>query len=224
MVDFRYAQLCPVARACELLASRWTLLIVRDLFAGPLRFSDLQRALPGISTSVLAERLAHLEQRGVVERRELPPPAASSVYALTETGRALRPALIELVRWGARFMGASRPDDHLEPRWVPMGLEAMARRGPSPARSVEVRVRTGHEPLVLRVLGGPTGTRVCHEPGPADAVLEAEPRALLALAAGLLTADQAVAAGQALIQGDPAALGDFSGLFEMNLQPSDPTP
>ena len=123
MVDFRYAQFCPIARACELLASRWTLLIVRDLFGGPLRFSDLLRALPGISTSVLAERLAFLERHGLLTRRELAPPAASMVYELSAAGRALQPVLTELLRFGVRFMGASLPDDHVEPRWVPLGLE-----------------------------------------------------------------------------------------------------
>jgi DNA-binding HxlR family transcriptional regulator len=214
--DFRYAQFCPIARACELLASRWTLLIARDLFAGPLRFSDLQRALPGISTSVLSERLAFLERHGLVTRRELPPPAASTVYELTDAGRALRPVLTELLRFGVRFMGGSRPDDHVEPRWVPIGLEAFARRGPSPARSVEVRVTGGPEPVVFRAIGGPEGTRLEPGPGPADATLEAGAREVLGLASGLLAPAAAVAAGRARASGDDSALGDFPGLFEMD--------
>jgi DNA-binding HxlR family transcriptional regulator len=217
VVDFRYAQFCPVARACELLASRWTLLVLRDLFTGPLRFSDLLRALPGISTSVLAERLSFLEERGLVARRELPPPAASAVYELTATGRAAKPLLTELVRFGARFMGASQQEDHVEPRWVPLGLEAFARRGPSPARRFEVRVVGGPEPVVFRAIGGPQGTRVERGPGPADLTLEAGPREILGLAAGLLPGARALAAGLARVSGDASALGDFPGLFEMDL-------
>jgi DNA-binding HxlR family transcriptional regulator len=215
--DFRYAQFCPIARACELLASRWTLLIVRDLLGGPLRFSDLLPALPGISTSVLSERLAFLERHALVTKRELPPPAASTVYELTATGRALQPVLTELLRFGVRFMGASRQEDHVEPRWVPLGLEGFARRGPSPARRIEVHVLGGPEPVVFRVIGGPEGTRVERGTGAADAVLEAGPREVLGLAAGLLPPAAALAAGRARVSGDASLLGEFPGLFEMDL-------
>jgi DNA-binding HxlR family transcriptional regulator len=217
--DFRYAQFCPIARACELLASRWTLLIVRDLFGGPLRFSDLLPALPGISTSVLSERLAFLERHTLVTKRELPPPAASTVYELTAAGRALQPVLTELLRFGVRFIGASLPDDHVEPRWVPLGLEAFARRGPTPARRIEVRVSGGPEPVVFRVIGGPEGTRLERGAGSADGVLEAGPKEVLGLAAGLLPPAAALAAGLARVSGDASLLGDFPGLFEMDLTP-----
>ncbi len=219
MVDFRYAQFCPIARACELLASRWTLLIVRDLFWGPLRFSDLLRALPGISTSVLAERLAFLERHGLLLRRELAPPAASMVYELSAAGRALQPVLTELLRFGVRFMAASLPDDHIEPRWVPLGLEGFARRGPSPARHIEVHVSGGAEPVVFRVIGGADGTRLERGPGAADLVLEAGPREVLGLAAGVLSPATALDAGTARVSGDASLLRDFPGLFEMDLSP-----
>lgn len=219
MSDFRYAQFCPIARACELLASRWTLLIVRDLFTGPLRFSDLLHALPGISTSVLSERLAFLEKNALVARRQLPPPAASAVYELSAAGRALRPVLTELLRFGVRFMGASLPDDHVEPRWVPLGLEAFTRRGPSPARCIEVRVTGGPEPVLFRVIGGPAGTRLEPGPGASDATLEAGPREVLGIAAGLLPVAAAQDAGLARLSGDASALGDLPGLFEMDLSP-----
>ncbi|HSJ96046.1 MAG TPA: helix-turn-helix domain-containing protein, partial [Myxococcota bacterium] len=71
MSEFRYAQFCPLARAAEVLGERWTLLIVRELMVGPQRFSDLRRRLPGVSSSVLAERLDRLERRGIVRRAQL---------------------------------------------------------------------------------------------------------------------------------------------------------
>lgn len=64
-----YGQYCPVAKAAEVLGERWTLLIVRDLITGAHRFTDLQRGLPGISRSLLADRLRRLEFDGLVERR-----------------------------------------------------------------------------------------------------------------------------------------------------------
>jgi DNA-binding HxlR family transcriptional regulator len=65
---FKYHQYCPVARACEILAARWTPLIVRELLFGSRRFNELQQGLPGISRSLLVTRLRHLEDSGVIER------------------------------------------------------------------------------------------------------------------------------------------------------------
>ena len=114
MADFRYAQFCPLARATEVLGERWTLLVVRELLLGPQRFSDLRRRLPGVSTSVLSARVRRLEERGVVRRRMLAPPAASSVLELTELGRGLRSAVIALSRWGLALMEPMREGDHYE--------------------------------------------------------------------------------------------------------------
>src|SRR6266852_4653604 len=100
----RYDQFCALARAAEILGERWTLLIVRELLLGPRRFSDLRERLDGVSPSVLTERLGRIEKIGLVRRSVLPPPAASTVYELTEHGDALRPAVHELIRWGGRFL------------------------------------------------------------------------------------------------------------------------
>jgi DNA-binding HxlR family transcriptional regulator len=122
VTEFRYAQFCPLARATELLGERWTLLVVRDLLTA-LRFSDLRSRLRGISSSVLAARLERLEARGLVAQRELPAPAASVVYELTEAGRALRPVIVELARWGLRFLLPPNPNDHTEPAWATLFAE-----------------------------------------------------------------------------------------------------
>ena len=94
---------CGLASALDLLGERWTLLIVRELLMGPQRYSDLQQSLPGMGTNLLAGRLKHLESIGVVERRQLPPPAASSVYDLTELGQQLEDVVIGLAKWGSHF-------------------------------------------------------------------------------------------------------------------------
>jgi len=111
VADIRYAQFCPLTRAVEILGERWTMLLLRELIAGPQRFSDLKERLPGVSSSVLAGRLVRLEEKGLIAKRELPAPAASTVYELAEAGRALRPALIELLRWGMRFLGEPCPEE-----------------------------------------------------------------------------------------------------------------
>ena len=107
----RYQQLCPVARALDVVGDRWSLLIVRDLLVGPKRYSDLQSGLPGISTNVLATRLRELQEVGIVDKRELPAPAAVAVYELTEAGLALGPSVGALRAWGAQHAPPGQPGD-----------------------------------------------------------------------------------------------------------------
>src|SRR5688572_12844652 len=94
-----YNQYCGLAYALDVIGERWTLLIIRELFPGPRRFKDLVGGLPDISTNLLAERLKSLEERGVISRRVLPPPAGSTVYELTPLGQALEKTVLELGRW-----------------------------------------------------------------------------------------------------------------------------
>ena len=118
----RYDQYCPIACSLGLVGERWTLLVVRELMHGPKRYTDLVDGLHGIGTNILAARLKELEAAGLVERRKLPPPAASTVYELTPTGRELRPVLHELARFGARLIGPP-PLDALEPGWLVDALD-----------------------------------------------------------------------------------------------------
>jgi DNA-binding HxlR family transcriptional regulator len=95
-----YDQWSPDARALDLVGDKWTLLIVRDLAAGPRRFVELQRVLPGISTEQLRSRLNRMVADGMLTRkryREVPPRVD---YELTERARELMPVLGELARWG----------------------------------------------------------------------------------------------------------------------------
>src|SRR5438132_8507698 len=101
-----YQQFCPAARALDVVGERWSLLVVRDLLTGPKRYTDLQAGLPGIGPNVLADRLRSLEGAGLIAKRRLPPPAASTVYELTELGSGLRPVLTALFGWGLRLVGA----------------------------------------------------------------------------------------------------------------------
>jgi len=215
MPEHRYAQFCPTARAAEILGERWTLLIARELLCGAQRFSDLRRRLPGISSSVLSERLGRLEERGLLWRRELPPPAPATLYALTELGETLRPAMLELIRFGARFVGAPQPGDHLEPDWMRLALPAFARADATPARRFAVRIPAPEGELRLHVAGGRRGTRVRDGDGPADATLRCGPLVLLGLLSGGLAPDAALASGGLEAEGDLAALEDFASLFDL---------
>jgi DNA-binding HxlR family transcriptional regulator len=88
----------------DLLGERWTMLVVRELLLGPKRFSDLQAALPGISTNLLSARLQSLVAAGVAEPIRLPPPASVGAYGLTERGERLRPAVEAFAVWGFELL------------------------------------------------------------------------------------------------------------------------
>jgi DNA-binding HxlR family transcriptional regulator len=211
---FRYAQFCPVARAVEILGERWTLLIGRELLTGPQRFSDLLRRLPGLSSSVLAERLASLEERGLVSRRELPPPAPALVYELSQAGRSLGPVIQELARFGLRFAGLPRPGDHFEPDWLALGLEMFRRRSASPARSFALEAPDGARTLRIHAAGGPAGTKLGDPGAPAEVTIRAPALTLLGLASGTLEPDALVKSGAIQVEGDAAAVRELPALFD----------
>lgn len=210
----RYPQFCGLARAAELVGERWTLLIVRELLHASRRFGDLRERLEGLSASVLAERLARLEAAGLVTRRYLEPPAASTVYELTAAGRALEPALLALTRWGARCLLVPRSRERVDGDWLRLALRACVRRTPSPAVALLFRVRAQRTDLLLRIEGGPDGTRVTDDLGPAAATVTADPRTTLALVTGRLTPTAARRDRTLRIEGDPTALDHLPELFD----------
>ena len=129
----RYDQYCPVCHALGLVGERWALLIVRELLRGPKRYTDLAEGMPGIGTNILAARLKELEQGGILRKRKLPPPAASTVYELTEYGAELEEPLYALARWGARSLPPPGRKDEFYPDWglnaFPALLDTEAARG-----------------------------------------------------------------------------------------------
>jgi DNA-binding HxlR family transcriptional regulator len=110
-----YDQYCGIAAALDRVGDRWTLLVLRELSFGECRFTDLRTRLPGIATNLLVDRLRSLEEDGLVEQRELPAPAARTVYALTTDGRRVTPVLRALSGFGQAFLpdpveGGVRPE------------------------------------------------------------------------------------------------------------------
>lgn len=215
MRTLRYPQFCALARALELLGERWTLLIVRELLLGPKRFSDLRERLDGISPSVLTERLTRIEELGLVRRSALPPPAASTVYELTAAGRALKPTVFELIRWGGRFLFPPRKGERIEPEWMVLALAACARRGPSPARSFLLQIRERKKEAAVHVVGGPTGTVVTDRAAPADVTITGSVPTILSMMSGVLDPLEALGEGHIEVTGDRAVLSEFPQLFDV---------
>ena len=109
-----YGQYCPVARAAEIVADRWTPVLLRELLAGVERFNDLERGLPGISRGLLLQRLRHLEAAGVVART-VTGSGRTSAYQLTAAGAELQALIDTLGQWGARWAFGEPRTDELDP-------------------------------------------------------------------------------------------------------------
>jgi DNA-binding HxlR family transcriptional regulator len=175
MTRRKYDQSCSVAGALDRIGERWSLLIVRELLLGPLRFSDLARGVGGAPTDVLTRRLRDLEADGIVCRRELDPPASAVVYELTELGRELDRPLLELGRWGLNFY---RLEDvpGIDSSWLPNSLRVILR--PPTGVSLTVQLHSGGHAFRMRIEDG----RVDAERGEAqaDLTLSGAPRDVIA--------------------------------------------
>jgi len=126
-----YGQFCPVAKATELVGEKWTLLILRELLLGTKRFSDFQRALSRLSPTLLAKRLRHLEEFGIIIRKKVSGHRGHE-YHLTVAGKELEPLIELLAIWGMRWARSQLSEDELDVEFLMMELQR--------------RLQTGHLP------------------------------------------------------------------------------
>lgn len=211
-----YYDHCAAAHALDLVGERWALLVARELMLGPKRFTDLRTGLPHASPNVLSQRLRELEDAGVLQRRRLPPPAASAVYELTEWGQELEPVLQTLGQWGARSLLANRPetDAHMGVSSCVLSLRTMF--APAAAEDADLRLALilDHEPFVARVVDA-TLTVERGEIRDADATLRCAPEVLAEIVHLGRSVDAAITEGALELTGDRAVLECFAACFEM---------
>ena len=214
MTKRSYDQTCGLATALDIIGERWTLLILRDLVPGPQRYTDLLNGLPGIGTNLLASRLGDLESLGVIRKRELPPPAASTVYELTEDGKELRPMLSALARWGGRYMAVPESADAVPVRTIVIALwsHVDANRARGVQLAIELRL-DGEAPYTVTVADGVPDVQQGRT-ARADAAVTASKDAVMALALGRVTIDEAEAAGMLAIEGDRGAVVQLFDLLD----------
>jgi DNA-binding HxlR family transcriptional regulator len=217
----RYDQYCPVCHALGLVGERWSLLIVRELLRGAKRYTDLVAGLPGIGTNILAARLRELEEAGIVRKRKLPPPAASTVYELTEYGAELEEPLYALARWGARSLGPPSPNDDFYEGW---GLNAFAALlDPEAARGLTETyvLRVDSDVYSVALHDGRLDVEL-GEPDEADLDVELDRKTFFRLAAGELLPSDAIRDGDAkLHKGGAKTLARVFRIF--NFAPRLPT-
>jgi DNA-binding HxlR family transcriptional regulator/putative sterol carrier protein len=195
----------------DVVGDRWTMLVLRELFFAPKRFTDLQTRLDGIAPNLLSRRLRELEARGLVSRRRLDPPAAATVYEATPQARSLQPAMLELSKWGIQFLGTYDGEDQFSIEWlVPMLEEMAAARGVWDVYQFTI----GGESLWVEVADGEVTVRAGQPSRPPDLAAAMDEETFMAIGFGTLDPMDAVAQGRATASGDltktPTALAILS--------------
>src|SRR4051812_9993511 len=118
-----YGQFCALAKALDVIGDRWTLLIVRELIIrGEARYTDIRDGLPGIASNLLSTRLKELEEAGVIEPFEAPPPVATTLYRLTPRGKELERVIDAIGLWGVPYLKEAPKSDAFCSHWMALPL------------------------------------------------------------------------------------------------------
>lgn len=205
-----YKLLCPIARALDRIGDRWTLLILRDLHAGPARFSELQKGLTGIAANLLTDRLVKLVEDGLARKSETA--LATSVYELTDLGRRTSDIIFELAVFGARFQpeGAVVSPGNL--RTVVTTLGAAANRVAAPEMDFDAAFVVDGEQMHLTVRGGKAEMLYEQSPQP-DLVFATGYADLLSLSEGELDSETFASAHSTLEVLSPGKDAEFLTLM-----------
>ncbi len=133
MAQGGYNQFCPVAMAAEIVCTRWTLLVLREMLAGSRRFNDLRRGVPRMSPALLSQRLKELEEAGIVARKR-GNEAGLYEYELTAAGRELQPIVEAVGVWGQRWVTSELTLDNLDPQLLMWDMRRNLNTTPMPDR------------------------------------------------------------------------------------------
>ncbi|WP_245999230.1 winged helix-turn-helix transcriptional regulator [Paracoccus methylarcula] len=204
-----YDDACGTAFAMELIGERWALLVVRELMFGPRRFGDLRASLNGISANVLTQRLAGLEQAGIVIRRKLPPPASVRVYELTPWGYESEEAIKALGRWAVRSP-THDPTLPLSAASLMLSFRTMYAGG------IEALIgfRLEEEGFIARATRDEIAIRR-DEPEAADVTFSGSPIAVASVVYGGRPIGEAQASGDLRLEGRHELAGDFVKRFPL---------
>ena len=150
MTQAGYKQFCPLAMAAELLCTRWTMLLLRELVAGTTRFNDLRRAVSKMSPTLLAQRLRELEAAGIIERRALRSEKGIFEYHLTESGRDLREVVEAMGFWGQKWIEARQSLKNLDPSLLMWDMRRQLNPTPLPRRRTVIQFLYPELPMTKR--------------------------------------------------------------------------
>jgi DNA-binding HxlR family transcriptional regulator len=202
-----YGQFCPVSMAAEVVCSRWTVLVLREMLCGTTRFNELRRGVPRMSPSLLSKRLKELEAAGVV--RTAPGPGGVVEYRLTEAGEDLRPIVMAMGFWGQRWVESQLSLRNLDPSLLMWDMRRNLNPEPLPLRRTTIQFQYPELPASRRnwwlVVDGGTVDLCAVDPGfELDLLVTCALRTMTAIWMGIASVGQETATGRLKLDGDPA--------------------
>ena len=206
-VSGSYGQFCPVAMAAEIVCSRWTALILREMLCGTTRFNDLRRGVPRMSPTLLSKRLRELVDAGVISA--MPGSGSAVEYKLTRAGEELRDVIMSLGTWGQRWVESSLSLKNLDPSLLMWDMRRSLDPSPLPPRRCTINflypdVQSGKQSWWL-VVDDRTVDLCSTNPGfDIDLYVRSSLRSMTAVWMGMTTVQKEIAAGQIELVGDKA--------------------
>lgn len=203
-----YGQFCPVAMAAEIVCSRWTTLILRELLCGSTRFNDLRRGVPRMSPTLLSKRLKELEEAGVIATRKIGQ-SGTVEYVLTEAGRDLESVVMTLGNWGHRWVESKVSLKNLDPSLLMWDMRRWLKLTPTPERRQVIQFAYPELPAARRtfwLVVEKDGTDLCSvDPGyDVDLYVQCSLRTMTAIWMGVSDVQTEVDAGRLELSGDAA--------------------
>ena len=203
-----YDQYCTIATALDMVGDRWSLLVLRELSFGEQRFTDLKAALPGVATNLLTDRLRSLEEHGLIEKRDLPAPAARTVYGLTRAGTRVRPVLRAVAQFGMPYLPPAEEGTVRPVMAVYGGAGTLFDPVAAVGTNLQVKFVLDGEEHWLAVRDGKL--RRADPSRPADLTVTGSAAALFELSRGV---DLEALSGQLTIEGSSASRKAFARCF-----------
>lgn len=214
-----YRQFCPVAMAAEILCTRWTMVLLRELVVGSTRFNDLRRGLPRMSPALLSRRLKQLETAGILDRVAVE--GGWHEYRLTEAGRDLQPVVMAMGLWGQRWVEAEPSLEKLDASLLMWDMRRNLKPDPMPQTRSVIQFHYGDRPAAEAdwwlIVQSDGGVDLCSaDPGfEVDLLAATSLRAMTEIWLGLATVEAEREAGRLRLDGDPdlaAEMGLWLGL------------
>ena len=208
MTTSTYHQFCPVAMAAEILGSRWTIVLLRELCAGSTRFNDLRRGVPRMSPALLSKRLKELEVQGVIARRLVQKRPEIYEYTLTKSGEELKSVIMAIGIWGQRWVEAVPSLKNTDPSLLMWDMRRNLRVMELPNRKLTIQFMIGEDQLPYKkywIISDPKdGVDLCSiDPGfDVDLYVKVDLRTITAIWMGLGSVARAIEDGQLFIHGD----------------------
>lgn len=210
-----YQQFCPVAMAAEVLCTRWTVVLLREMIAGSTRFNDLRRGVPRMSPALLSQRLKDLEAAGVIRRAANSPDRATPEYHLTEAGRELGPVVMAFGVWGQRWVETDLSLQHLDVSLLMWDMRRNLNLTPMPKQRSVIQFLYPGLPAAQKswwlIVEPDAEVDLCSvDPGfDVDLFVTTDLRTMTAIWMGLDSVRVALGAGRMALTGDQRLAGDM---------------